>query len=628
MLLDSRWAWLSNTNYPELGSPGTDLTQSKLNLEKFWGTEVRVFAFDSETGGGGNLFIPEYAHRARNFFYSADTRGAVFILTDISPPIQQSLAMQLLDAAVSSVEDFKRLCSTISFGFTAAVFGLRPDDATFFVRDRAGVLPVFWRQPGDGSSFSAGHDPRAIEAIAGRAAINHDFFAKYIYLRYDFTVGIPETHLRDTYLLQPATVLCLQGDTAAEISYWSFDDLPIRDNVDDAEVLATTRALLEESIRMSLNSSVVGSNPILALSGGLDSGIIAAYSRELNLPVRTMTAIYDIEHRVNESTKAQAVANHFNLSWEPVTITSKDFLQGWKDAYSLHASPIATSSVLGYDFLYKRVSESNSSGLVLGSRSDSFFGGDYAHFRFFLADLLAKKSHEYEPELNAWISNHSTEVFPKSAAEFLDWCTRRIDFGAPGAQIRSDFSPLDLTVASWPKVADLLRAPASLMCSSSSYLRAHTAHQVWRFGHHSTLPRLTWGWRHSLPITDGFASNSLFEWVFSLPGSRKISGGRNKILLRQIAQELLLPWQTRGVSKTGFDVPFNEWMVLPEYLDFFNDVLKSESATWLEQFVNLKEFLRCAESPQRLGGISPMFVWQLVNSELYVRSRGQGLDPV
>lgn len=53
MLLDSRWAWLSNTNYPELGSPGTDLTQSKLNLEKFWGTEVRVFAFDSETGGGG-----------------------------------------------------------------------------------------------------------------------------------------------------------------------------------------------------------------------------------------------------------------------------------------------------------------------------------------------------------------------------------------------------------------------------------------------------------------------------------------------------------------------------------------------------------------------------------------------
>lgn len=618
-MLDPRWAWLDREADRGIERFAVQIGAAVRRLEQLWLEQVHVLPLSIEGDADcGVVLVPISTRGAAESSLVRDERGVSFVISGHEPVDRRHLASELLEAACQGERSLASACKE-PIAFSAIVIVSGASRSAYVVRDLMGSLPVYWSPLSREYWFSAAHDPRAIEATSGPRQLNKHFFARFIYWRYDYTVGLPETHLEEVFQLQPAHMLKVSEGEHRTVQYWTFEELALNEHQPLEHVKQVTMNLLEQSVASAFSTRAVGSQPFIALSGGLDSGVLAALSQRLGLRPTALTAAYDVEHPLDESSAACRLAGDLGLSWEPVMISADAFLTAWRDAYALQAVPMATSSILGYDLLYGSALQMGASGLVLGSRSDRNFAGHHTHFRYHLADLLVGQDVTFPSELNQWIRLQSTSHFPKSPTEFMDWAIQHIDFESGGIAPRS--RTLDYTYANWAVALDLDTQPSNFRYVSSSLLRAHIAHQVWRYEHHSTLARLNWLWSRGLSISDGYASVDLFNWCWGLQGALKISGGVNKVLLREISIELLPDWHLRRVGKTGFDVPFGTWMRFPHYLSFIGDVLSTESVSWIGELVDLPKFLRDLREPDDIKDVSPMFVWQLVNSALFSVSR-------
>lgn len=182
----------------------------------------------------------------------------------------------------------------------------------YLIRDRMGVKPLYYFKYTDGLVFASELKPIMAYPFF-KKTLNYDAFSEYLYRQY---ITGPETIFLSVYKLEPGHILeanlSKEGDIAyRDICYWSEEKIyhSLRDN--DYISYEECKKSLKESLLDATALRMVSDVPLgFFLSGGYDSSLIAALSKEVSTEsIKTFTIGFD-EESYDESRDAKAVADY------------------------------------------------------------------------------------------------------------------------------------------------------------------------------------------------------------------------------------------------------------------------------------------------------------------------------
>lgn len=221
---------------------------------------------------------------------------------------------------------------------------------------------------------------------------------KYIYKHRDnFLLGIEE--------VLPGEIVVFSERSLYNPSRQVYKSLPLEStnlHENRSQVISRIRNCIIESIGLRLESDV----PIaLCLSGGIDSGLIAAIAKkEFGISLRAFT-IASKDPRYSEEINASKVAEYLDLEHTIVKVDNSNFLNNMKQIINFHDAPVATISYYIQNFLMKRIHDEGYKVSLMGSGADELFSGYYDHHLLFLAEMLQRNDKDYENYLKDWEEN-------------------------------------------------------------------------------------------------------------------------------------------------------------------------------------------------------------------------------
>ena len=421
-------------------------------------------------------------------------------------------------------------------------------------RDHFGKKPLYlWR---DAGRLLFASEIKALLAAGAPAALNEAALPEYLALGY---VPTPSTLFAGIERLPPASTLAAgAGGVEGPTAYWDLTFPPagaVR-HVSLAQAADEVRTLLREAVRKRLVADV----PLgLLLSGGLDSGLVAALAARERGGLRTYTVGFEGEAAFDERDEARAVAAYVGARHhESVVRPQASALL--ETLLTHHDEPFGDSSALP-TYLVAREARREVTVALNGDGGDEAFAGyDRLH-----AALLAERVPRPLRALLGGAGRMLPEALPARPL-------RRARRLAVGAGL-----PLPARIFAWstlfdvPELGRLLRVPPDPRRVRSSYeealRRADGATPLSRLLYLGTrtsllddllpkMDRMTMA--HGLEARSPFLDRALVEHAAALPDAVKRRGSRGKRVLREAARGLL-PEEARRRRKRGFVVPLGAW---------------------------------------------------------------------
>ncbi|MBZ0216732.1 MAG: asparagine synthase, partial [Fimbriimonadaceae bacterium] len=148
------------------------------------------------------------------------------------------------------------------------------------------------------------------------------------------------------------------------------------------EAVEGARERLVRATELSLRADV----PVaFCLSGGVDSGTLAAMAvRRLGREVHAFS-IVDSDPRYNEMVNISAVVNALGCRHTAIPTSKVEFFDRLARQVAYHDSPVATISYFVHEFLSEAISAHGYKVAISGSGADEIFTGYYDHYSFWLA---------------------------------------------------------------------------------------------------------------------------------------------------------------------------------------------------------------------------------------------------
>jgi asparagine synthase (glutamine-hydrolysing) len=414
-------------------------------------------------------------------------------------------------------------------------------------RDRFGIKPLYYRDEGGELSFASELD-----------ALPHgdvDLDALEAFLTFN-VVPAPLSIFRDIRKLLPGHTLTWENGRSTFARFARPGPLPPRHDEDEAELVEECRARLRDSVRAHLIADVpVG----VLLSGGVDSGALAALAaEESSEAVRTFSIGFE-EASFDELTGARAVAARYGTQHRELVLRPDAalLLPALAQAFD---EPFADSSALP-TYLVSKLAAEDVKVALSGEGGDELFGGYYTY----VADQLAERVGPL-----ATIARPLVDRLPTS--------TRRVSFEYKAKRFAqaAHLPPLERHHG-WKEIfSDDARAELTGRRSTFDPLATHRQRFAETEGHElvtrlqdvdlglylvddlltkTDRASMAWSLEARVPFMDTVVAN----FAFSLPVKHKVRGLSKKRLLRK-AVEPLLPREVVHGRKRGFSIPAAAWL--------------------------------------------------------------------
>jgi len=474
------------------------------------------------------------------------------------------------------------------------------------VRDRMGILPLYWCH--DGRRLVFGSELATVLAGLGTVPdLDRDALADYLTRR---STPAPRTLLTGIRKLRPGHRLEVKADgTWRELAYWTPEQHPVI-GYTGRRAVDLLDELLESAVRRALIADVpVGSY----LSGGVDSSLIAARATELTGgPLHTYCAEFG-DARVDESSYAQLVASALGTVHHTVPVRPDDFERLWATLSHRRGAPLSEPADVAVHLLARAASE-HVKVVLSGEGSDELFAG-YPKHRFALATACAglAPARIRGPALTA------VERRLPARRRRLGVALRALTEASPGDRRLGWFAPF--TSAERARLLDSAAATGTARRGHVTALRAMLLDDL-----HSWLPdnllergdRMTMA--ASVELRPPFLDDDLVEFALCLPDRLLVRGGTTKWLVRQVARRHLPPVIVDR-PKSGFRVPLDAW-----FRDGLHDLardLVEEAGSVTRTHLDRTAVTALLDAHQCGRRDESIRIWTLASLEMWHRSLGR-----
>ena len=414
-------------------------------------------------------------------------------------------------------------------------------------RDRFGIKPLYYRDVDGELSFASELDALPHGEI--------DLHAVDAFLTFN-SIPAPLTIYADIRKLPPGHVLTWQHGDMATQQYARPGPLEPRHDSDEAELVEECRARLRDSVRAHLIADVpVG----VLLSGGVDSGALAALAaEESSEPVRTFSIGFE-ESSFDELAGARAVASRYGTHHRELTLRPDAalLLPELADAFD---EPFADSSALP-TYLVSKLAAEDVKVALSGEGGDELFGGYYTYVADQLAERVGPLAAATRPLVDRLPSSSRKASFDYKAKRFAraahlpplerhhGW--KEIFSADARAELtgrRNGFDPVDVYRARFAEteghelLTRLQDVDFGIYLVDDLLVKTDRASMA-----------------HSLEARVPFLDTVVTNFAFSLPVRHKVRGLQKKRLLRK-AVEPLLPKEVVHGRKRGFSIPAAAWL--------------------------------------------------------------------
>ncbi|MCH7491220.1 MAG: asparagine synthase (glutamine-hydrolyzing) [Gemmatimonadetes bacterium] len=500
--------------------------------------------------------------------------------------------------------------------FAAAVWDAGSRRLTL-ARDHVGKKPLFYARTDDGLAFAS--ELPALLALLDRTP-NHSAEALADYLQLG-CVPHPETIYEGVLALPPGHTLTFEaGGTPHLTSFWQPTvPPPFTGSKDDA--LNALDQGLQEAVALRLRSDVpVG----MFLSGGIDSGLIAAYAVQAGATDLLCFVVEVADAHLNEAPAAMETANRLGL---PIEIIPLSFapLDAVEQVSLLYGQPFGDSSAVPSYFLARAASRQRK--VVLnGDGGDEIFAGYRRYWVARAARWLIPLTAPLGPAVSvlghrlAKVSGRRTPfgfaartlrgLRQSDAARYMTWSVDLLD-DTWMAKLFPDLAVLGSTTDRLTRLRGTSVSAASLRAFQRSDYRLILADDLLTKMDIATMA-------NSLEARSPFLDIPLAEFSWSLPERWLISMTETKPLLRTLAKKSGLPASIVNAPKRGFEVPVAKWL-RSDLKDVVADLLL-DSASRVGAMGNRVRLRKFIDGLDDFAGNRPQVIWCLLMLEIFLRA--------
>jgi asparagine synthase (glutamine-hydrolysing) len=425
-------------------------------------------------------------------------------------------------------------------------------------RDRLGKKPLHYALQGQRLLF--GSEIKSILAVApDLATVNNEGLLQYMYFGY---VPDPLTAFTTIQKLPPGHLLEFENGKIHIRQYWDLPQYSTHSPRTEEECLKEMEQRLAEAVRIRLISEV----PLGALlSGGTDSStVVALMARASSKPVKTF-AIGFRNQEFNEAPYARMVAEKFGTDHHEL-IVEPDVLETVETLTSSLEEPFGDSSMLP-TYYVSQMARKHVTVALSGDGGDEIFAG-YDRY----AIHLRRQAFEKIP---SWARRfYREQIYPLLPGDIrgkkfsynisLPWRERYVDgisfvpaferdmpLLSPGfrALLREYGDPEDVMYRCFERAPAKDPVSQMLYVDTKTYMVGDILTKVDRMSMATSL-------EVRVPILD----QEFVEWATGLPVDWKIRGGKQKYILRKLAERVGVPREVLYRPKQGFALPLVHWM--------------------------------------------------------------------
>lgn len=235
-------------------------------------------------------------------------------------------------------------------------------------RDRMGEKPLYLFERAGEIVFAS-----ELKGLLHSGLVPFELDARSVNLYFHFQyVPEPLTPIKGVRKLDAARMLTVDVENwrIEEREYWRMEDAPLIETGEPRELI---RAQLEEVSRLIVRSDVpVG----VALSGGLDSSIVAAFAARQNKSLCAFSVGYKGRPRnCDERADAADLARHLDLPFYDVELDTESIVEFFPQLNFLRDDPIADYSGFGYHAVMRLARKRGVPVVLQGQGGDELFWG-------------------------------------------------------------------------------------------------------------------------------------------------------------------------------------------------------------------------------------------------------------
>ncbi len=442
----------------------------------------------------------------------------------------------------------------------------------FLARDRTGKKPLHY-------CVHRGHFLFAseIKALLQHPLVSREIDLKSLnkYLAYEY-VPAPNSIFKAIKKLEPGYCLLFRGGAAVTSQYWDIpmEDYPISDRT-EAQYIDELKELLERAVTARLEAADV---PVgLFVSGGLDSGVVAAIARKAKENLQCFSIGFE-EASFDESRYAQQVARSLGIKHHLKVFRAQEMLHMVERLPEILDEPLADPSILPL-YLLSQFAAEHMKVVLSGDGGDELFAGYQtyqAHKLVTFYDALPgfvkesvkafafrlPVSHKYL-SLDFKIKQFLKGVGVSSEVRFFLWRgafsnAERHALLRPEVRLELQNENAYEEIYRYVRKSGLTKELERILyLSMKLYLQDNNL---------VTVDRASMA--NGLEVRSPLLDRDVVDFVCRLPMEYKLNGLKTKYILKKVAEELL-PRNVVYRKKKGFGVPLAKWLTgeLREFIE-------------------------------------------------------------
>ncbi len=440
-------------------------------------------------------------------------------------------------------------------------------------RDPVGKKPLFYLQSRDFFAFASeakalyalkpfalerGHLPQYFSFQATVAPLTLDREVRKLAPGESMTI---ELSVHPKFKIQNLTSSCYDPWLDGSVGYRGFD-----------EAVGAVGNALREAVALRIPRKVPWG---VLLSGGLDSSLVAALSREASEGlVRTYSIGYEGYAKYDERPWAERMAHHLGTEHRSVSFGKKEFFETLEELLPLMDEPMADPAQVPLYYLMKQASSSGTRVLLGGEGSDELFLGYSSYRDYFEMESLVQNP----PPKREWLQAYLRRNF--SLNREWEWYKRALE-GTPIFRSTAEiYTDLQLSRLLRWNVRDNqnLEAIAPYLARFEASGRTEPADWYSYLDLKILLGEVYLVKQDRVSMAAGIEARSPFldrrviETAFSIdPKLRRDS--ERKALLKAVTRSLL-PSEIVNRRKKGLNYPFIEWILEEEGLEAIEKMQK------------------------------------------------------